>query len=165
MTWMLLKDWIPTKTRSIMPLTAWPLLCRISPPGFTSHVFPCCRDVPVFWGGSWSPLSWPEPRASPPCIAEWRDALSPRKCLTLTRQPVASQRDFVSVPQLQLFVPSRIHYCKPLTFVVVLCWGRESKKGNLIFFPPRSAGTLWTPVLLDLLMRESFMYGGKLIPF
>lgn len=160
---MLLKDWIQIKTRSIMPLTEWPLLCRISPPSFTSHVFPCCWDVPIsLWGASRSPLSSPDPVHSRP-QPRVGVLLPPRKCLTRIHQPVVapveSWRDFFVFSEFQLFVISRIHYCKHLTFVFCLMLGEGEQEGEFLASSLSSAGTFWIQVLLDLLMRDSFMYG------
>lgn len=161
MTWMLLKDWIPTKTRSITPLTEWPLLCRISPPDFTSCVSPA-----VFRGASCSPRSSPEPRTRAPHVSppRVRTLLSPRKCLTLTRQPVVSQRDCF-FPYTPAVCTSRIHYCPHLTFVFVLCWGKGEQEGNIDPPPSTKCWDTLTQVLLDLLVRDGFMCDGKSILF
>lgn len=69
---------------------------------------------------------------------------------------------FSSFPKFQLFVLSGIHYCKHLTFVFVLCWSQGEQEGEFVSSSlPWIAGTLLGHVFLDLLMRDSFMYGGK----
>lgn len=154
---MLLKDWIQTKTRSITPLTEWPLLYRISPPNFTSRVFPCCWDPISFlprslaqsWSfpGTWArarhrpgtwvrvrhrPRTWARTCASPPrpraglLLSRW-------KCLTPAPQPARAPSAPPVCrlsPDFQSFVLSRIHYCKHLTFVSVLCWGKGEQEGK-----------------------------------
>lgn len=69
---------------------------------------------------------------------------------------------FSSFPKFQLFVLSGIHYCKHLTFVFVLCWSQGEQEGEFVSSSlPWIAGTLLGHVFLDLLMRDSFMYGEK----
>lgn len=73
---------------------------------------------------------------------------------------------FSSFPKFQLFVLSGIHYCKHLTFVFVLCWSQGEQEGEFVSSSlPWIAGTLLGHVFLDLLMRESFMYGEKIDTF
>lgn len=156
---MLLKDWIQTKTRSITPLTEWPLLYRTAPSSFTSRVFPCCwdpvsslRSLAQSWGfpGTWArarhrPGTWARGRVRVTArergcgrvrvtaqAARWAAALPmevPYSGSSASQGTSAPPVCRLS-PDFQSFVISRIHYCKHLTFVSVICWGEGAQEGE-----------------------------------
>lgn len=160
---MLLKDWIQTKTRSITPLTEWPLLYRIPPPNFTSRVFPCCWDPVSFlprslaqsWGfpGTWArarhrPGTWVRARHRPE-RGHARARHRPRRALgccspdgsallRLLSQPGHPVRPRCAAFPLTSSHLSQVEYTTVNIWPLCLSYVgvRERRKGNFVDPPP-----------------------------